>query len=230
MSKVMKEIYILSKLDHPRIIRFLGVYEYERTINILMEYAPNGSLSDLIELHRKKGFPLEGKEILRFFCDLLMGVNYLHIRNVIHRDLKPENVLLDWNYRVKIADFGVSKIFPSTDHNTPLTDGTPLYMAPELFHNYPYNYKSDVWSLGVIFYELATLQLPFMGRDIQELYAEIKSGRYKEIDCSQPGYDVQFREICSMMLTPDPAKRCCLNAVICHPLVVDRYYNLFFEI
>lgn len=232
LTKVMKEIYILSKLDHPRIIRFLGVFEYEGTINILMEYAPNGSLSELIELRRKKkkkGIHFHESEILRFFCDLLMGVNYLHIRNIIHRDLKPENILLDWNYRVKIADFGVSKIFPSTDHNTPLTDGTPLYMAPELFHNYPYNYKSDVWSLGVIFYELGTLALPFVGRDIEELYKAVNSGEYKDIDCAQMGYDIRFIHICKMMLTPNPAQRYCLNAIICHPLLVDRYYNLFFE-
>lgn len=230
MTKVMKEIYILSKLDHPRIIRFLGVFEFGPTINILMEYAPNGSLCELVDLRRKKEIHFDEQEILRFFCDLLMGVNYLHIRNIIHRDLKPENVLLDWNYRVKIADFGVSKIFPSTDHNTPLTDGTPLYMAPELFHNYPYNYKSDVWSLGVIFYELATLKLPFVGRDINELYSAINSGQYKDIDCAHYCYDIRFIHICAMMLTPNPAQRCCLNAIICHPLVIDRYLNLFFEI
>lgn len=230
LTKVMKEIYILAKLDHPRIIRFLGVFEYETKINIIMEYAPNGNLSDLIELRRKKGVQFNESEILRFFCDLLMGVNYLHIRNIIHRDLKPENVLLDWNFRVKIADFGVSKIFPGTDHNTALTDGTPLYMAPELFHNYPYNYKSDVWSLGVIFYEMATLELPFVGRDINELYSAVNSGRYRPIDCVGKGFDTRFGQICKMMLTPSPVQRCCLNAIVCHPLIVDRYYNLFFEI
>lgn len=230
LTKVVKEIYILSKLDHPRIIRFLGVYETEGTINILMEYAPNGSLSDLIELRKEKNISFTEAEILRFFCDLLMGVNYLHIRNIIHRDLKPENVLLDWSYRVKIADFGVSKIFPGTDHHAALTDGTPLYMAPELFHNYPYNYKSDVWSLGVIFYELATLKLPFVGRDINELYWAINSGRYKDIDCPTLGYDLRFSDVCAKMLTANPEERCCLNAIICHPLLINRYYNLFFEI
>ena len=231
LTKVMKEFYILSKLDHPRIIRFLGVFEYESTINIIMEYAPKGSLCELIELRRQKGnVNFHESEILRFFCDLLMGVNYLHIRNIIHRDLKPENILLDWSYRVKIADFGVSKIFPTTDHNTPLTDGTPLYMAPELFHNFPYNYKSDVWSLGVIFYELATLRLPFVGKDLEELYKAVNSGKYEEIDCKKLGYDSRFNPICKMMLTPNPAQRWCLNAIICHPLLVDRYYNLFFEI
>lgn len=231
LESVGKEIYILSKLDHPRIIRFLDVFQTMDTINIMMEYAPNGSLFEVIDSRRVTSSHFTENELMSLFCDLLMGVNYLHCRNIIHRDLKPENILLDWKCRVKIADFGVSKIYSGNRMNTnALTDGTPLYMAPELFQNHPYDYKSDVWSLGVIFYELCTLNLPFLGRDLNELYTVISKGIYKPIPWTQLNYNKNLQYICNMMIETDLVKRRCLNAIICHPLLTKPYYSLFFDI
>lgn len=93
--------------------------------------------------------------------DIVFGVKYLHSMNIIHRDLKPDNCLFDCNNRMKIADFGVSKRNSNQNPEFQTLCGTPLYMAPEVFLDEPYDKTVDIWSLGVMFYEMAMYEVPF---------------------------------------------------------------------
>ncbi|TMW43987.1 hypothetical protein DOY81_010930 [Sarcophaga bullata] len=90
MKMIMEEVYIISQLRHPNIIQFIGSFVHAGTVNIIMEYAPHGTLLDIIGKARPDGF--SNGIILRYFCDILMGLEYLHIRHVFHRDLKPANL------------------------------------------------------------------------------------------------------------------------------------------
>ncbi|XP_059610989.1 serine/threonine-protein kinase Nek3-like [Phlebotomus argentipes] len=195
-----------------------------------MEYACGGTLHTLIEKHRDMESIMPQELILRLFSELLMGIDYLHLRHVIHCDLKPENILLDVNMRVKIGDFGISIV--SSNPPKPIEAsafGTPIYMAPEVYTTHSYSSQSDVWALGVILYEMCTLQPPFSAQTLMKLAAAINSGDFQPIPCARLGYDMNFQVIVKMMIQPNADKRCTLSAVICHPFITKSYYETIFS-
>ena len=110
--------------------------------------------------------------ILNWLLQLLNALSYIHAKNVIHRDIKPENVFLDANAMVKIGDFGVSKILDSTIHSI-TTAGSHCYMSPEIVEGKKYKNKTDVWSLGCVMWELASLRRPFAEKKFLEIHRRI---------------------------------------------------------
>ncbi|XP_055696896.1 serine/threonine-protein kinase Nek3 [Phlebotomus papatasi] len=229
---VAKEIMIMSKLDHPRVIRFLSCFEDSvgQKLNIVMEYASGGTLHGLIEQQKAEGVFFEQEVILRLFCELLMGIDYLHMRHVIHCDLKPENVLLDSSMRVKIGDFGIS--FVTSDPSKAVEAsyfGTPIYMAPEVYTMRSYSSLSDVWALGVILYEMCTLKPPFGGTTIEQLTKDIHRGKFEPIPCKTLGYDMNFQVIVKLMIQPKLKDRCSLSGIIAHPFITKSFYETFFS-
>jgi hypothetical protein len=152
------EVESLVKLNHPRIIRILRWSDRDDSSfgEIHMELARNDSLSALLECHRfGRPTPLgtaTGKALL--ICDIVLGMRYVHSQGILHRDLKPSNILLDDNWRAKISDFGVSRPISAEDPPTADT-GTIGYAAPEqLVENAPHTTKTDVFTFGLILYEI----------------------------------------------------------------------------
>ena len=96
---------------------------------------------------------------------LALGVKHCHDRRIIHRDLKAQNVFMCRNGMAKIGDFGVSSVLSYTHEMVRSVNGTPYYMAPELFDEIPYSFPADIWSLGVLLYEMCCLQYPFKPDD-----------------------------------------------------------------
>ena len=158
-----REVGILLHSIHPTIIKFTGYSKLdfleESNVTILMELATNGSLSDLLKKIQENDGPKYYDNTTRqiILVGVSRGMKYLHDRNIIHRDLKPGNILLDNNYRPHISDFGLSKIF-ETGHSYSQSQivGTLPYMAPELFRGEKYNRKADVYSFGILMYEVVT--------------------------------------------------------------------------
>uniref|UniRef100_T1GQP2 non-specific serine/threonine protein kinase n=1 Tax=Megaselia scalaris TaxID=36166 RepID=T1GQP2_MEGSC len=141
LESIKGEIYILSKIQHPRVVKFFKSYiAATETIAIVMEYAPGGTLRKIIE--RSLTHPPNDNKISSYICDLVMGLEYLHIRHVVHRDLKPDNILVDNHGHLKIADFGISAIKHSHNDRKAIV-GSPLYMAPECYMGTVPNYQSD---------------------------------------------------------------------------------------
>ena len=106
---------------------------------------------------------------------LIFGLNYLHENKVLHRDLKAQNVFIDSEGTLKLADFGISKILDHTQMLASTVVGTPFYISPEACSNQGYNFKSDIWSLGCILYELCALTHAFQGDNILILAKKISS-------------------------------------------------------
>ncbi|KAK8472269.1 hypothetical protein PHAVU_002G154800 [Phaseolus vulgaris] len=155
-----KEIDIMKRLRHPNVLLFMGaVYSPER-LAIVTELLPRGSLFK--NLHRNNQ-TLDIRRRLRMALDVAKGMNYLHHRNppIVHRDLKSSNLLVDKNWTVKVGDFGLSRLKDATLLNTKSGRGTPQWMAPEVLRNEPSNEKSDVFSFGVILWELMTHSIPW---------------------------------------------------------------------
>eukprot|EP01101_Sappina_pedata_P006371 TRINITY_DN3144_c0_g1_i1.p1 TRINITY_DN3144_c0_g1~~TRINITY_DN3144_c0_g1_i1.p1 ORF type:complete len:526 (-),score=82.16 TRINITY_DN3144_c0_g1_i1:15-1592(-) len=161
IAEFVAEVSVLRKLHHPNIVLYMGVCTHEPDLCIVYEYMSKGSLWDL--LHNSKA-PLSWKIILKMASDTAKGMSYLHLSKptIIHRDLKTPNLLVDDYYNVKIADFGLSKTKSFTSHMTAQT-GTPGYMAPEVILGNKYCEKVDVYSFGIILWELITRQAPYHG-------------------------------------------------------------------
>ncbi|XP_027361564.1 probable serine/threonine-protein kinase DDB_G0271682 [Abrus precatorius] len=154
-----KEIDIMKRLRHPNVLLFMGaVYSPER-LAIVTELLPRGSLFKT--LHNNQTIDIRRR--LRMALDVARGMNYLHHRNppIVHRDLKSSNLLVDKNWSVKVGDFGLSRLKDATLLTTKSGRGTPQWMAPEVLRNEPSNEKSDVFSFGVILWELMTQSIPW---------------------------------------------------------------------
>ncbi|KDP34102.1 hypothetical protein JCGZ_07673 [Jatropha curcas] len=156
------EAEIMLRLRHPNVVLFMGAVTRPPHLSILTEFLPRGSLYRL--LHRPNS-QLDEKRRMRMALDVAKGMNYLHTSHppIVHRDLKSPNLLVDKNWVVKVCDFGLSRLKHHTFLSSKSTAGTPEWMAPEVLRNEPANEKCDVYSFGVILWELATCQIPWKG-------------------------------------------------------------------
>ncbi|CAD6999340.1 unnamed protein product [Ceratitis capitata] len=230
IKMLMEEIYIISQLKHPSIIKFIRSYVHESSVNIVMEFASNGTMRDIISLNRRPS--ISKKRFLEMIIDIIIGLEYLHIRHIIHRDLKPENILIDKNNKIKIADFGISTIFSKNKAIQGLT-GTYLYMAPEVMKGEKYEFKSDVWSLGCILYEMCNGFSPFKhAKNLADLKYLIQSCAQNGLDTASIStyYGIEWGRICKKMIVVNPSKRLSLcNIVSYDPNIAIPYYCVYFN-
>ncbi|XP_038696000.1 serine/threonine-protein kinase EDR1-like isoform X2 [Tripterygium wilfordii] len=156
------EVEIMLRLRHPNVVLFMGAVTRPPHFSILTEFLPRGSLYRL--LHRSNS-QLDERRRLRMAVDVAKGMNYLHTSHptIVHRDLKSPNLLVDKNWVVKVCDFGLSRMKHHTFLSSKSAAGTPEWMAPEVLRNEPANEKCDVYSFGVILWELATCRIPWEG-------------------------------------------------------------------
>ncbi|KAH1144222.1 hypothetical protein GYH30_034453 [Glycine max] len=162
MEDFCNEISILSRLRHPNVILFLGACTKPPRLSMVTEYMELGSLYYLIHLNGQKK-KLNWRRRLRMLRDICKGLMCIHRMKVVHRDLKSANCLVNKHWTVKICDFGLSRIMTESPMRDSSSAGTPEWMAPELIRNEPFTEKCDIFSLGVIMWELCTLNRPWEG-------------------------------------------------------------------
>lgn len=156
-----REVRALARLNHPNIVSVHEFNHVGKTYYFLMEYVDGPTLRDVVRQHQLR--PEQALAIVPHLCDALQ---YAHDHGVVHRDIKPENILLTKDGRVKIADFGLSRLLGSDSQQDALTGthqvmGTPRYMAPEQLEGaHRVDHRADIYSLGVVFYEMLTGELP----------------------------------------------------------------------
>lgn len=148
IDSLVVEINLLRKLKHPNIVEYKGFMRSPHSFSFILEYCPNGSLSDMIKIKGKLSERLAAK----YVHDTLKGLNFLHSNNLIHRDIKAANLLVAADGTVKLADFGVATIMKLKGNYTCM--GTPHWMAPEILGNDGASPASDIWSLGCTVVEL----------------------------------------------------------------------------
>ncbi|KAG8341439.1 Protein kinase domain [Trypanosoma vivax] len=210
---VQNEIRILAAINHPNIIRYHEHFEDGTIIFIVMEYADGGDLNTRIKEAKKRdpAAPFDPKLVMFWFLQICMALKYLHDNHILHRDLKSANIFLTAKNVVKLGDFGISTVLQNTLACARTVCGTPYYFSPELCQNKPYNNKSDVWALGVILYELLTLQRPFLARSLKELLKKILVGQYDPIPSTVP---VEIRSLCVALLQTNPTQRPSINRIL----------------
>ena len=226
--ETFNEASILKRLDHPNIIKFKEVFiqrKPKEALNIVTEYADGGDLDQKIEAQKKKPFP--ETQIIDYFTQICLALQHLHKKNIIHRDLKGGNVFLMQSGLVKLGDFGVAKGLKTSKEKAQTAIGTPYYLSPEIINNKPYDTKSDIWSLGVLLYQMMTFKMPFNAQSLPLLSIKINRGVY-----SPPPsvYSAELRDILKKCLTIDPTKRPSINDILQLSIIKDRINNFLSEV
>ncbi|KAL6115925.1 nek8 [Pungitius sinensis] len=219
------ECQVLKLLNHPNIIEYYENFLEDKALMIAMEYAPGGTLADYIQ--KRCNSLLDEDTILHFFVQILLALYHVHNKLILHRDLKTQNILLDKHQMiVKIGDFGISKILVSKSKAYTVV-GTPCYISPELCEGKPYNQKSDIWALGCVLYELASLKRAFEAANLPALVLKIMSGTFAPIS---DRYSPELRHLILNMLNLDPSKRPQLNEIMALPVCIRPLLNLYTDI
>ncbi len=154
LERFKEESYIVSSLSHPNIIKVFEIGEEDGKPFVVMEYMDGGSISDLVSYG-----PIPFSQVLNILTSILKGIYYAHSLGVYHADMKTSNILFKRNGEVKISDFGMGALVVSLSDVT----GTPAYMAPEVILEKRVDARTDIYSLGVVLYEMVTGRLPFTG-------------------------------------------------------------------
>ncbi|KAJ1692581.1 hypothetical protein LUZ63_009279 [Rhynchospora breviuscula] len=157
LREFRQEVYILRKVRHKNVVQFIGACTKPPSLCIVTEFMSGGSLYE--HLHKHKAV-IKLPSLIRIALDIAKGMDYLHQHNIIHRDLKTANILIDEKETVKIADFGVARVKSSSGIMTAET-GTYRWMAPEVIEHKQYDQKADVFSFGVVLWELLTQKVPY---------------------------------------------------------------------
>lgn len=163
------EVKIMQQVEHPNILKLYKVIRKEGKIYLIIEYCNGGDLSNYIQ---KNCNTFDN----RYFYQILDGLEYLYNNQILHRDIKPQNILIH-NDNVKISDFGFAKSFEKSELITTFC-GSPLYMAPEILRDRKYSEKSDIWSLGVLLFELLTKEHPYSCTSKTELWDMAKKNKF----------------------------------------------------
>jgi NIMA (never in mitosis gene a)-related kinase len=142
------EANLLRQLKHAHIVSYKASFVEKGVLIIIMEYCEVGDLAYHIKKKKAKNERFTEDEILNWFIQIAIALEYIHGRKVIHRDIKTSNIFLTGNGTVKLGDFGISKVLENTNEAAMTVVGTPYYMSPEVCESKPYTFKSDVWALG----------------------------------------------------------------------------------
>ncbi|XP_077721338.1 serine/threonine-protein kinase Nek11 isoform X8 [Canis aureus] len=216
------EAQLLSKLDHPAIVKFYTSFVEQDNFCIITEYCEGRDLDCKIQEYKKAGKTFPESQIIEWFIQLLLGVDYIHERKILHRDLKSKNIFLK-NNLLKIGDFGVSRLLMgSCDLATTLT-GTPHYMSPEALKHQGYNTKSDIWSLACILYEMCCMNHAFTGSNFLSIVLKIVEGDAPSLPKQYPR---ELNAIMECMLNKSPSLRPSAIEILKIPYIDEQLQHL----
>ena len=218
-SNALNEIRILASINNKNIISYKEAFfdENDSSLDIVMEYADQGDLFQLITEHKKTKKHFTEEEIWSALIQLLNGLKSLHELNILHRDLKSANVFLFKGGIVKLGDLNVSKITRKGMGYT--QTGTPYYASPEVWKDKPYDSKSDIWSLGCVIYEMCALNPPFRAQNMEELFKKVIRGYYPDISNR---YSKDLSEILKLMIQTEVGARPSCDELLIMPIIKNR--------
>ncbi|NXI39451.1 NEK4 kinase, partial [Galbula dea] len=219
-----QEAQLLSQLKHPNIVTYRESWQGgDGLLYIVMGFCEGGDLYH--KLKEQKGKLLPEHQVVEWFVQIAMALQYLHEKHILHRDLKTQNVFLTRTNIIKVGDLGIARVLENQYDMASTLIGTPYYMSPELFSNKPYNYKSDVWALGCCAYEMATLKHAFNGKDMNSLVYRIIEGKLPPMP---KDYSPQLVEIIQSMLSKKPEERPSVKSILRQPYIKQQI-SLFLE-
>ncbi|MBN1847520.1 MAG: CHASE2 domain-containing protein [Deltaproteobacteria bacterium] len=202
-QRFFKEAEIAGKLSHPSIVAVYDVGEDYDLTYLAMEFLEGNDLREYCQ----KDSLLPLRKILRIISETALALDYAHKNEVVHRDIKPANIMLLKNGKIKVTDFGIAKAVSSSQTKSGVILGTPNYMSPEQINGDPIDGRSDMFSLGVVFFELLTGQLPFQGKNLTSLLYNVTQARHPSVRSINGKIPKACEQIIDRMLAKDPEKR-----------------------
>ena len=205
VKRFLAEARVLGRLDHPNIVRVYNVDEDQGTVYIAMEFLEGEGLNDLAKRKR-----LSPEEIADLGAKIAEGLGYAHSKGIVHRDVKPGNILVRSDGKPKITDFGIARIEDTAEHlRTQAGEvlGTPAYMSPEQVLSEPVDGRSDIFSLGIILYELCAGERPFRGDSLGAVFQAITQATPVPLSERNPGIPAALADAVERCLRRNPADR-----------------------
>lgn len=212
LEGLRQEIEILKNLKHENIVEMLDAFETPTEFCVVTEFA-HGELFEVLQHDRR----LKEDQVRKIARQLVKALDYLHRRRIIHRDMKPQNILIGSKGLVKLCDFGFASAMSPSTLMLHSIKGTPLYMAPELVQEQAYNHNVDLWSLGVILYELYFGVPPFYTNSIYKLINHIVKSPVEFPESISP----EFQNFLSGLLHKVPAERLSWPDLLSHPFIAE---------
>jgi len=230
--RFQREAHAVAALNHPNIVTIHDINEHEGQVYIVMEYIEGRALKNIIldsgkqtkttpddrtgekteilpgSLNKRKGYPLPYDKIVNIGLQLAKGLATAHDANIVHRDIKPQNIIVQPNGRVKILDFGLAKLRGLSQLTSELTTvGTLHYMSPEQFSGDPVDSRTDIWSLGIVIFEMITGHQPFAGESQQTVMFSIMNRDLPDLRTVDPKIPKDLVKIVKQCLEKNPMKR-----------------------
>jgi serine/threonine protein kinase len=206
--RLLLEAKAAAAVDHPYVCKIYAIEEVEGKTFLVLEYVEGRTLKERICEGQ-----VESEEVLRIASEIAEALAEAHFRHVIHRDIKPANIMLTPGGHVKVMDFGVAKYVPGTDRSTPdqrttgVLIGTPQYMAPEQFLGEPADARSDIFSFGIVLYELASGVHPFGRATPQEIARALINENHRPLALAATGIPEGLNSVVDRMLAKDSRLR-----------------------
>ena len=198
VKPIISEREVLEQVDHPFIVKMHWAFQNTDELYFVMDICTGGEI--FFHLSKFKRFP---EELAKFyFCEILLGIEYLHSLNIVYRDLKPENILIDIDGHVKIADFGLAKIIPRLNMSYSFC-GSPEYMSPEMLQGIGHDRRLDYYCLGALLYEMLTGLPPYFNKDNNIMYRAIIKDKLRFPDYLSP----VIVDLLQRLLQKDPNRR-----------------------
>ena len=212
IARFRQEARAISTLNHPRIATIYGIEESGDQKFLVLEYLPGGTLRQKLSAHKSSGEMPSLRQCLEWAIQIAEGLAHAHKRGIVHRDIKASNVLFTEDGQLKIADFGLAKIAAEAGADRAHSIrgramGTPVYMSPEQARGQQVDERSDIFSLGILLFELIAGKMPFRNTDTPAVLHEIAYTPAPPLGAFRDGVPDTLQSVISRMLEKDPAQR-----------------------
>jgi len=214
----VKEGRLLASLKHPYIVRYRESFTERGWLCILMDYCEAGDLTAQIQKAKRERKAIPEEQVLKWMCQALLAMKYIHANYILHRDLKPSNFFLSQKKHLKMGDFGIAKVLSCTMACARTVAGTPYYLSPEVCQEKPYTWPSDIWAMGCITYELCALHPPFEGASMAGLVNNIIRGRLPTVPSN---YSRFLQQVTHEMLNRTASARPSPSEILQRPAMHD---------
>lgn len=221
MTLIQRELAILRMVNHQNIVRLYDLFDSEEKLYFVLEYMQGGALYQVLSEDETLFSEERASLIVK---DILQGLVYLHGKGIVHRDVKPENILTTankWPFTSKLADFGLSNFLGNADALVSKV-GTPYFCAREVVTNESYGTKADLWSLGVVAYEMLSGRKPFEGSHTKSVLYAILDGRWGFPAPEWTNISAEAKNFISMLICIDVEKRLSAEEALSHPWIVNE--------
>ena len=219
---ITQEGIIFLNLKHDNIVNYEEFHIENNEVYIIMEYCEE-DLSKKIQRQKNLNQYFEEKQIIDWFIEICEGIKFIHDKKILYKNLNTENIFLTKDNHIKLGDFGIDKYFNQTKGKI----GIGSYLSPEIIKGENYNYKNDIWNLGIILYELTQLKHPFEDKEIsyENKIKKIEKGEFFEF--INANYSVKILNLIQSLLKVNPNERLNMNDIIleCHIINIKRNYD-----